>query len=510
MPGTNYTVATRSQLLGEGTRQLRWENRWLENLRAAFNEPHQAQNGSNPARLDTSIEKPLSQESRRSKKDARPTEIYFSPVALDGSQVELSDPLPTPALTPTQASYDAVEAAWRAATIAGPKPRANSSAGPKWTLRAEDLDRLVVALANAPMMQQHVGKETWDSSRSTIPDRPSFMSLRSTIRDIRPIDSAVSLSSDGSAVLISPGSPVDFRRATRAKFAGLAIVESKAHEPALRFWSHHHVKNGNLMHLGKNHYLNVPYDDASKADCRLRVQTGALRSGKPSISVFMRLITPILARKTGKKVYTMITEIDVTESFQKAASTELVEQAGWNPANVVLETKTEQVRSSPSSESIDWCGLADDLQSRCDITDVVDTVVKVMSNIEPETCVMQTLTLMAELERIKRKHQDFVLARVHERYKNGVPSRMSVPWLSEHLDEKSTQTTRISSQATATFRLHVIDITAKRSFQSEPFTVQVPLAGEEKSVHFVPILDGESDKNVGWVCFLRDINDVGL
>jgi hypothetical protein len=117
---------------------------------------------------------------------------------------------------------------------------------------------------------------------------------------------------------------------------------------------------------------------------------------------------------------------------------------------------------------------------------------------------------MSELERIKRKHQDFVIVRAHERYENGVPSRMSVPWLSEHLDQESTQTTRISSQATATFRMHVIDITAKRSFQSEPFTVKVPLAGEDKSVHFVPILDGETDKNVGWVCFLRDINDVGL
>ena len=509
MPATNYTVATRSQLLGEGSRQLRWENRRLENLRAVANKTHQAHHGPNPA---TATKQALGQERGRTEKASRATEIYFSPMSMNGSQVELSDPLPTPELTPTQASYDAVEAAWRAATSEPRKSRANSSPQSKWVLRAEDLDRLVVALANAPMIQRHVEKETWEPCRPHVPDRPSFMSVRSALREVRPKDSAVSLGSEGSADLPFPipRSPEDFRRPTRARFTGLAIMEHKADSPALRFWSHDHVKNGNLMHVGKSHYLNVPYDDASKADCRLRVQTNALRSGKPSISVFMQLVAPILVRKTGKKVYTMITEIEVTESFRKAAFTELVEQAGWEPDDVVLETTTQQVRSSASSESIDWCALADDLQSNCEITNIVDTAVETMPHMAAETCVMQRLTLMSELERIKRKHQDFVVVRAHERYENGVPSRMSVPWLSEHLDEQSTKMTHVSSQATATFRLHVIDITAKRSFQSEPFTVRVPLAGEEKSVHFVPILDGESDKNVSWVCFLRDINDVGL
>ena len=507
MPATNYTVATRSQLLGEGVRQLRLENRRPENLRAASDETHQAHNGPNPA---TATKQALGQERGRSERVSRATEIYFSPMSLNGSQVELSDPLPTPELTLTQASYDAVEAAWRAATSEPQKSSAKSSPGSKWVLPAEDLDRLVVALANAPMIQRHLEKETCNPVRCPIPDRPSFMSVRSALREVRPKDSAVSLESKGPAGPCSPRSPVDLTRPTRAEFAGLAIMEHKVDSPALRFWSHDHVKNGNLMHVGKSHYLNVPYGDASKADCRLRVQTVALRSGKPSISVFMQLVTPILERKTDKKVYTMITEIDVTESFRKAAFTELVEQAGWDPDNVVLKGKAEQVRSSPSSDSIDWCALADDLQSSCEITNIVDTAVETMPHMEAETCVMQTLTLMSELERIKRKHQDFVVVRAHERYENGVPSRMSVPWLSQHLDEQSTKTTHVSSQATAMFRLHVIDITAKRSFQSEPFTVRVPLAGEEKSVHFVPILDGESDKNVGWVCFLRDINDVGL
>ena len=504
MPATKYTVATRSQLLGEGVRQLRWENRRLENLRAASDETHQAHNGPNPA---TATKQALGQERGRSERVSRATEIYFSPMSLNGSQVELSDPLPTPELTLTQASYDAVEAAWRAATSEPQKSSAKSSPGSKWVLRAEDLDRLVVALANAPTIQRHVEKETLEPCRSHVPDRPSFMSVRSALREVRPKDSAVSLESKGPAGPCSPRSPVDLTRPTRAKFAGLAIMEHKVDSPALRFWSHDHVKNGNLMHVGKSHYLNVPYGDASKAYCRLRVQTNALGSGKPSISVSMQLVAPILVRKTGKKVYTMITEIDVTESFRKAAFAELVEQAGWDPDDVVLESKPKQVRSS---ESIDWCALADDLQLNCDVTNVVDTTVEMMPHMQAETCVMQTLTLMSELERIKRKHQDFVVVRAHERYENGVPSRMSVPWLSQHLDEQSTKTTHVSSQATAMFRLHVIDITAKRSFQSEPFTVRVPLAGEEKSVHFVPILDGESDKNVGWVCFLRDINDVGL
>ncbi len=504
MPGTNYTVATRSQLTGEGVRQLRWETRRLEKLRGANDENHQPRGEPNTSRLDTAPT-PTTQERRRSEKAFhKATEIYFSPLTLKGSQVELSDPLPTPELTPTQASYATVEAAWRAATTEEHVATACSSPRRKYWLRAQDLDRLVVALANAPMMQRHVEKATRDPGRGNVRDGPSLFSARSSLRDVSPPKT------ERAATSRSPSNPADLTRATQATFAGIAIVEPKVDSPALRFWSHHHIKNGKLMHVGKERYLNVPYDEASKANCRLRVETVAIRSERSTVSVFMQLVSPVLVRKTGKVIYTMITEFDVTESFRKAAFIELVGQAGCNPEDMVLEAKTTQTHSSPSSVSIDWCTIADDLQSSSDIASIVDTAVETMAHLGPETCAMQTLTLMSELERIRRKHQDFVIVRAHERYENGVPSRMSVPWLSEHLDVKGNHTPRLPSQATATFRLHIIDITVKRSMQSEPFAATVPLAGEEKSVHFVPILDGESENNVGWVCFLRDINDVGL
>jgi hypothetical protein len=87
---------------------------------------------------------------------------------------------------------------------------------------------------------------------------------------------------------------------------------------------------------------------------------------------------------------------------------------------------------------------------------------------------------------------------------------MSEPWISDHLNATTGKGREVSADAMSTFRFHMIDITAKRSIQPEPFTVKVPLAGEQRSVHFVPVFHGASEKNAGWVCFLRDISDVGL
>jgi hypothetical protein len=443
---------------------------------------------------------------RRGSEPSDRTEIYFSPVSMTGHHAELSDPMPTPELT--SAAFDNVEAAWVAAITNVPTPLSNANI--KWSLGTENLDRLVVALANAPMIQSHVQGETWDPTRTRIPGRPSFMSLCSTLRDLKARDSVVSLQSvTGSAGILSPGRPIDLKRAPRVHFAGLAIMEPKARAAELSFWSQQFVRKGQILHNGKSRYLNIPFDSTSTTDCRLRVQTEALWSGKPSIMVFLQLTAAVLVRKTGKKIYSMVTEIDVTGSFRKAAFTELVEQAGYDPDNVRLEVAEGMVRQG-SNESIDWCAVADEPRSTDDITDIVNVAVEMITNLEPETCVIQTLTLMSELARIKRKYQDFVFVQCHDHHENGVPSRMSVPWISDHLNATTGEGREISAGAMSTFRFHMIDITAKRSIQPEPFTVKVPLARQQKSVHFVPVLDGASEKNAGWVCFLRDISDVGL
>lgn len=506
MPHTNYTVATHFQLTCHGERQLRWENQRLERLRTTDNEMPQAGDETIASRHNSLAENLFRRGSERSDK----IEIYFSPVSMTGQHFQLSDPLPTPELTSAQ--YNDVEAAWAAATTNAPPPNTLPlrNANIKWSLRAENLDRLVVALASAPMIQSHVQGETWDPTRTRIPDRPSFMSLRSTLRDLNARDSAVALPSvTGSAGILSPGRPIDLTRSPQAHFAGLAIMEPKARAAELSFWSQRFVRKGQILHNGKSRYLNIPFDSTSTTDCRLRVQTGALWSGKPSITVFLQLTASVLVRKTGKKIYSIVTEIDVTESFRKAAFTELVEQAGYDLDNVALDM-TEGVVRHGSNGSIDWCAVADEPGPVDDITDIVNVAVEMITNLEPETCAMQTLTLMSELARTKRKYQGFVFVQCHEHHENGVPSRMSVPWISDHLNATSGKDRTILSDDMSTFRFHMIDITAKRSIQPEPFTVKVPLAGEQKSVHFVPVLNSASEKNTGWGCFLRDISDVGL
>lgn len=552
MPSTNYTVATASELNGsDGTaqRSLRHENRRLENLqklKSQANEILQNDKSSaepsplRPHKINTEQPNLSKKEGKKPVRGPSPaTDIYFSPLVFSGSQVELSDPIHDPELTPMQERFSAVEAAWNAAAKPDSIASSNVSKRPKLTLEPEGLDRLVVAMANAPMIQRLVTKEPGEKFR-LLSDRASFLTHRNASRELKPKDSVLSLRTQSSVrALRSQKFPnsishigrLDFEKAPSARLQGLAIMEPKPHPTPLSYWSPDWEDAGKIQKYNGFHYLHVPFDSTSKVDCRLRIEPGSPATGKPASRVFMQLVNPVKVRKTGKSNFVLVAEVDVTESFRKAAFTELIQQAGWNLNDIEIESIDEEVASSlsggsidwcavgnepspstSSSTSIDWCAVADDLQSTSEMTSIIDTATAMFLRLEPETCMMQTLTLMSELERIKRQHQDFLIVQASEPNENKIPTAMCVPWMSEHLDFNSEAYPDLNEHQLRAFRDELIRIATESIGRPERFTCKVqlgkePFGKEKRIVHFVPVVEPDLVTCTAWVCFIRDQAD---
>ena len=472
MAGSNYTVATASQIAGRCS-AIYCKGRDTEAAETnAADIPSQSL-----TRRDSKRENPSSQV----------TEIYFSPIDISFSRAELSDPLPTPPLTPTQDSYDAAHKA----AVTSPLSRDIPGSGRrKFRLSHEQLDRLLAAFVSSPMLQEQMQTESTDSTIA-LPSPSNAANVRSATRAALEKQSPRKL----------PCSP-KAGKTPQVRLGGMALIDPKTRGSPACFFSKHYHQRTDVLRVGERFYLNLPYGKG--AGCYLRVEPQSMSSNS---RVIMQIVNQVLERKTGKMIYFFVVELDVTESFTKAALTELTGQAGIRLDDIEVTSVIEKVRDG-SSEGVDWLALADELEATCEIKDVVEKTVDSFASLDKETCIMQTLTLLSELERVKRKHQDFVVVRSHAEYGNGVPSRMSVPWISQHLESKSIDGGSISSDSMQKFRQELIGIVAKHCLQNDPFTATSGLAGEEKRVVFMPLVEGTTDKNVAWVCFFRNDSDL--
>ena len=434
-------------------------------------------------------------------------EIYFSPISLNKTSAKLSAPL----LPPTTTQYVEAEDIWiAAAATLPPQEQPFEDCDGKLTLRGRDLDRLIFALANAPIIRNYIQAETTVPAYRVTPAYPLTWPLSK--QAINRILDAEDLAAEREYCtrLVTPppsdctDSPVDLTGPTRPAFAGLAFTEPAVDAPGLTFWSPRRTPQSEICYTGENHYLQISVNNAAPSDCCLKIKTDAVEPGKPRVKVLMQLATDLLVRKTRERIYTMFTEVDVTKSFRNSAFAELVEQGGCNRSDVVLDV-------TESDETVMLSPVSEHRRPHNNTEKMVDAATELISNLEPENCSMQTLTLMSELARIKRKYQDCVVLRCYDHHENDVPASMSMPWISQHSEEaRSKKGHIISDNNMATFELGMIKIAGSRSISPQPFTEEVRMAGETKSVYFVPLVEVASEKTAGWVCFVRDISDVGL
>ncbi|KAI7057569.1 hypothetical protein KC327_g16433 [Hortaea werneckii] len=482
--------------------------------------------------------------SKASRRNSQVAEFYFSPIQVN-SRIGFSDPIPSPqddkddgddeddeVLTPTQARYDEQVQADKGPQNDHPmlpSPRSCRSgrperSGPKIILTAAQVDRLVKALAESPLLTCHVKRQWWDESseddRSVSEGTPSLSSGSGS-------GSTALYSQENKAFLSEPRSPStsqaileeefaqnfpDHPKAKHpaqhaaaavrtTKFGGIALVDPKVHGTPIRFVTEGYRLGANVLQVGACTFMNIPYGTTVQSN--LRVEPPSNVSG--NARVMLQVVNQVLERKTGKKTYLLVAELDVTESMTKAALTELAAAAEIPLPLIQIATPTEKDRDS----EIDWCALADEFEVSCQVASIVELAAGFFPKLTAETCSMQTLTLMSELERIKTQHQDFFILKPTGYHRNGMFSGVNVPSTSQHLDltlfdsDPNRGVSGEADKAARALRDRVVSAVAEGCAKGKPFNTRVWWGDQMRQVRCVPLLESAVDDMPAlWIAFL--------
>jgi len=373
-------------------------------------------------------------------------EIYFTAVPTSGEEVGFSEPLAAPlsppttppgAVTPTQETFDEAVAAKKRSS----RP-ASQSAKTALRLTPGHVERLAKAFVEAPVVKGRLcrtrkdGKERPEQTRAA--EKPMKVKLR-----------------------------------------GIAVTDSKQPGAPIRFTTEGYRESPNVLNVRGQSFLNAPYGDDCQYDCCLHVE----RSGdgpEEKCKVLICLVNEILDRWTGTAIYNLVAEVDITKAVTDAVLAEITADSSMSDIKVELTTAAAPAASisrndSTTTSSIDWCAVADELQSEYEIDTMVDTASLLFSMLDSETCTPQTLTLLTDLERLKRKHEDFVIVSTKPHPTNPMagPVRAGVPWISERFEAKLHEEKRFSEVERRGFRVEVIEAVTKRASARKPFTTAV-------------------------------------
>lgn len=476
----------------------------------------------------TSLSRNASTASKRSRRDSQVTEIYFSPIDVNKSQIALSDPIEEPEeqLTPTQARYDEeprAETGHQQSQAMSRYSELEQQETEKVTLSAEQVDRLVKALAESPLLHVHVSRQWWDEIEDNIsvasestPSLSSGSGSSSTLysQPNQPFMTEQLSPTTTQAILEEefaqnfPNHPKAKHPAAHAaaavrstKFGGIALADPNVHGTPVRFITKGYRLGANVLKVGACSFLNIPYGTTVQSNLRIEPPSCVSRNAR----VMLQVVNQVLERKTGRKTYLLVAELDVTESLTKAALMELAAHADLPLADIQVLTPTEKPRQM--SKDVDWCALADELQASCAITDVVETAASSFAKLGAETCTMQTLTLMSELERLKTQHQDFLIVRPTGIHRNGILSGVKIPWTSQHLDallhESDPHHIRAeASKSARVLRDRVVGAVAEGCAGDKPFDTRIWWGDQMRLVHCVPLIESTDGKPAAWAAFL--------
>ncbi|KAI7361071.1 hypothetical protein KC354_g8367 [Hortaea werneckii] len=481
--------------------------------------------------------------SKTSRRNSQVAEFYFSPIQVN-SRIGFSDPIPSPqddkdnnddeVLTPTQARYDEQVQADKGPqhdhsmlpSLRSCRSGRPERPGPKIILSAAQVDRLVKALAESPLLTCHVKRQWWDESSD---DDKSISEGTPSLSSGSGSGSTALYSHENKAFLSEPRSPwtsqaileeefaqnfPDHPKAKHpaqhaaaavrtTKFGGISLVDPKVHGTPIRFVTEGYRLGANVLQVGACTFMNIPYGTTVQSN--LRVEPPSNVSG--NARVMLQVVNQVLERKTGKKTYLLIAELDVTESVTKAALTELAAAAEIPLPLIQITTPTEKDRDS----EIDWCALADEFEVSCQVASIVELAAGFFPKLTAETCSMQTLTLMSELERIKTQHQDFFILKPTGYHRNGMFSGVNVPSTSQHLDmtlydSDPNRASGEADKAARALRDRVVSAVAEGCAKGKPFNTRVWWGDQMRQVRCVPLLESAVDDLPAlWIAFLSDL-----
>ncbi|PPJ49878.1 hypothetical protein CBER1_05025 [Cercospora berteroae] len=501
-------------------------------------------------------------------------EIYFTPTDVNSTRIFLSSPLNSPTLPLEFAGESEDDLPTPRATVAASATRPPSAIfvgqsvdegeakhgdvvhkledtpeqnqsprQPAIQITPEQLDRLVVALAQSKLVRKHLSKDWFDLEG--VPDSDSIVSSFSDV-SLPTLTSASSLYSrqNTNSPSVSNGIELprysledphleqakrDIPHAPRTS-GGILICDPKIYGTPAKFASIVHKSA-----LGSRTFLTAP--DSSEVECSLRVAPAS--PGNANVRVFLTCVNQIVDRKSGKQASILSTEIDVTERIAKAALSELAEGTSvrvediaicTSPTATTTATKppssiTPDVRSSilsSNSSLIDWLAIADDFQARDQITSMIETAVSVLHNLSSETASPCTHDLLIHLSRLADQHHDLLILRPTSYHADGImPHTIKIPHCSRRIFEDWYTDPRGSqagekigeSQAARMFQRGIVTSVAKRAGEKESFKIEVfwEKGGRMRQVlRIVPMVGGEDGEERIWCCFVlgeRDLSE---
>ncbi|KXT09177.1 hypothetical protein AC579_8404 [Pseudocercospora musae] len=452
-------------------------------------------------------------------------DIYFTPVDVTRSQICLSSPVGSPSASPDSPTLpretDDDDHC--------PTPRAPRALSRRTSqiyiadvrkLKIKDdalkitpaqLNQLVVALAKSRMLVKHVSGDWWDLD--DVPDDESVVSSFSQV-SLPTLTSASTLYSrqnenflnDHRTINGSQSQGGTSKPAQIGALGGVALCDTKVHGTPVRFVSKNYRHGSRILDVGICTYLSVPY--GTEVECALSIE--APPSGSCGIRIVLQCKTQVVDRKTGKQVYALMAEEDVTDDFVKAALTELAEATGKAYADVKVAGPSQG--SPTESPNIDWVEFADELQAAADTSDLVDETAAIFRKLDIETASMQTLTLMSSIDRIKENYEDVLILRPIAFHDNGLPSSMRLPWVSQRLYTdwyqfkkiRDAEVTPGDTQEAQDFQACIVANVAKQGTKAKAFNCEAYWGEKSRQfLHCVPLMENSEGHCDAWACFVR-------
>ncbi|SMY23591.1 unnamed protein product [Zymoseptoria tritici ST99CH_1A5] len=456
-------------------------------------------------------------------------ELFFTPIDVTKSQICLSSPtLPLSQAASLVDSDEEEDCLTPRPDVSRPasaifvgnnaRPKPNVSVD----LTLSQLDSLTVALAKSTLIQRHVRKHWWDEE--DIPEDDTIYSLNSVSTSSLPSSTAIpaplfsmpntsiSIPSPSAISSLPPSRPLptppSSTKSTGPQQTNIALTDPKIHGSPIRYISPSYRLNNIPLPLGSATFLNVPHD--TDVECTLRVEQPNNNHGR--CKILLQTINQTVEKHSGKQIYLLAVDIDVTDIFLRATLAELASSAGVGVGDIALPSPTSPTPAPlptiGSSASVDWLAVADSLLSTSESDAIVSDASHRMAKLTPDDCTMQTLALMSALERLKDQHADFlIIAPSTIKHRNGAPTGICVPWLSQRLwrdwfgkEEKRDKKFEGTRRA---FEEDVIESVAKRCAKRQSGREEMKVKwGREELVVGAARLVGNGGEDV-WVAFVR-------
>ncbi|KAF2862007.1 hypothetical protein K470DRAFT_20326 [Piedraia hortae CBS 480.64] len=407
-------------------------------------------------------------------------------------------------------------------------------------LRTREVNRLLTALANAPLLQRNVSRASWEGSSDSLREQSPRQKYAEPLTTEKFADFSSTRRRPRQQPRRKPKSEQKHEEGKtqppqEKSFIGAALISPLISGAPVLFTSQDYTLGKNTIAVGECTFLNVPY--AASGAGVLRVEppspspslsplskeggilsprrdstspkegvsariafTSTQRASQDflpppkaspasqnrisgSVKITYQLLTPLLSTR-GKRVYLLAVEVDVTDYFLRAVLDEL-RLRDYIP---VLEDSKEEVGD------VDWSSAATSARKISLVTDTVENVAGDFRHLTVGDTAGETITLLKELGTLRDHYRDVVVVVARGWHDNGIPRGLAAPWVSTSL---------ALYEDLGKLKRKVITSVASHLATGGSSPTKIRLNYATKKILIIPLIQGESKAGV-WTCFLTD------